>query len=395
MRLDESISPRRWQREALARWSPTRSGIAKVVTGGGKTVFAYLCLENFFDHHPDGRAVIVVPTVALLDQWFVDIADATDISEAEIACYSGESHPKHPEKINIIVLNSARKLGAELAEGCPTMLVVDECHRAGSPENSLALVGDHQATLGLSATPERNLDDGFEEHLTPILGSIVYSYDYADARADGVIVEFALVNVEIAVSPDEALQLPGVRNRTASLENRSPRGGGSRRKPDATAVVRATEAATRVPWAVKLALMHRDERVIIFHERVESLKRIVKLLQKYGQNSVAYHSKLSPAHRRDNLRLFRNGVVNVLATCRALDEGTNVPEANVAIVAHSTSSTRQRIQRLGRVLRPAKGKAHASVFTLYAGEEEAKRLSNEAAGLQGVAKTLWKKGAVR
>jgi superfamily II DNA or RNA helicase len=150
-----------------------------------------------------------------------------------------------------------------------------------------------------------------------------------------------------------------------------------------------------VPWAVKLALAHQGERIIIFHERVESLNRIIALLAQHGQNSVAYHSQLSEYHRRDNLRLFRRGMVDVLVTCRALDEGANVPEANIAIVARSTSSTRQRIQRLGRVLRPANGKNAATVFTLYAGEEERDGLALEAEGLEGVARVVWKRGTVQ
>ena len=151
----------------------------------------------------------------------------------------------------------------------------------------------------------------------------------------------------------------------------------------------------RIPWAVKLALRHRDERVIIFHERVASLGRITDLLSKFGQNSVVYHSRLSESHRRDNLRLFRRGMVNMLVTCRALDEGANVPEANVAIIAHSTSSTRQRIQRIGRVLRPAPGKSHTVIYTLYAGKDQQTRLAEEAAGLEGVAEVVWKRGAVQ
>ena len=126
-----------------------------------------------------------------------------------------------------------------------------------------------------------------------------------------------------------------------------------------------------------------------------SLNRIVELLARYGQNAVAYHSHLSEPHRRDNLRLFRRGMVNVLVTCRALDEGTNVPEANVAVVARSTSSTRQRIQRLGRVLRPAANKIAATVYTLFTGEDERDRLAEEEQELEGVARIIWKRGVLK
>ena len=162
-----------------------------------------------------------------------------------------------------------------------------------------------------------------------------------------------------------------------------------------TNLVRSAESTLRIPWAAKLALAHRTERVIIFHERVACLGRINALLSHYEQNAVAYHSRLSEAHRRDNLRLFRRGIVNVLVTCRALDEGANVPEANVAIIAQSTTSTRQRIQRLGRVLRPAPEKTHALVYTLFSGSEQRARLAREAGDMEGIGEVMWKRGAIQ
>ena len=152
MNVIPKIRPRRWQQEALKCWARDLRGVARVVTGGGKTVFAYLCIEEFLKRFPDGRVVIVVPTIALLDQWFVDICDSMDVLEEQIACYSGESHPDCPGKINILVLNTARRAGPEISEGTdqPTILIVDECHRAGSPENALALqgIGDVSAARG-------------------------------------------------------------------------------------------------------------------------------------------------------------------------------------------------------------------------------------------------------
>ena len=70
-----------------------------------------------------------------------------------------------------------------------------------------------------------------------------------------------------------------------------------------------------------------------------------------------------------------------MVTCRALDEGINVPETDVAIVASSTGSVRQRIQRLGRVLRPAPGKQRARIYTIYVSKPEEERLIKEAGKL--------------
>ena len=397
MQLEGSIVPRRWQIEALEVWAKELRGIVRVVTGGGKTVFSYLCLERFFSEYSDGRAIIVVPTLALLDQWFVDICDATDLDESDVACYSGGSRPEKPNLINILVINTARQVSKELSGSGPTILIVDECHRTGAIENSRALEGCHEATLGLSATPERESDEGFELRIVPALGPIIYAYDYREARTDGVIVDFDLINVEIGFNADDLNRLPILYGKRDDLVRRhgAPSDSERLRKVASRKITSSAEHAVRIPWSVKLALHHHGERVIIFHERVAPLEKITSLLSELGQNSVAYHSRLSESHRRDNLRLFRRGMVSMLVTCRALDEGANVPEANVAIVAQSTSSTRQRIQRLGRVLRPALGKKHAMVYTLYTGKEHRARLADEAAGLEGVAEVVWKRGAVQ
>ena len=378
-------------------WVKELRGVVRVVTGGGKTVFSYLCLQRFFEEYPGGRAIIVVPTLALLDQWFVDMCDATDLDESQVACYSGGLQSKTPARVNIIVLNTARSMSRKLSELGPSILVVDECHRSGAIENSRALHGSHEATLGLSATPKRDADRRFETRIAPILGPIIYAYGYREAKADGVIVDFNLINVDITLGTSGQERMPSLSGNGNLLK------GGDSRSSEAiacdenssTAVVRSVESTLRIPWAAKLALDHRSERVIIFHERVVCLGKISALLSHYNQNAVAYHSQLSESHRRDNLRLFRRGVVNVLVTCRALDEGANVPEANVAIIAHSTKSTRQRIQRLGRVLRPAPGKFHALVYTLFTGQEQRTRLVREATSLEGIGEVVWKRGAIQ
>ena len=387
MKLNRTIIPRRWQVEAIEHWARNQRGIARVITGGGKTVFAYLCLERFFERYPDGRAIIVVPTLALLDQWYVDICDSTNSSASEVVCYSGSVRPKTPARINIVVINTARHISQKLCGCGSTILIVDECHRAGAVENSRALEGNHKATLGLSATPERESDGGFESRIVPSLGPIIYVYDYPQAKSDNVIVDFNLVNIGIELEQNDVDRVLSFSNAKYG-QSKEP----VRRDVAARETVVFAEYAMRIPWAVKLALQHRQERVIIFHERVASLATISNLLAEYGQNSVTYHSRLSEAHRRDNLRLFRTGMVNMLITCRALDEGANVPEANVAIIAQSTSSTRQRIQRLGRVLRPATGKDNAVVYTLYSGADQRNRLAAEAASLEGIASVIWKQG---
>lgn len=76
---------------------------------------------------------------------------------------------------------------------------------------------------------------------------------------------------------------------------------------------------------------------------------------------------------------FAAGEVTVLATSRVLNEGVDIPEAEVAIIVSGTSTVRESVQRLGRILRPRVNK-QAVLYELIAegtGEERASERRRE------------------
>ncbi len=389
------FAPRPWQEQALDRWLRRgMRGVVSVVTGGGKTVFAFLCMREFRKQHPEGRVVVLVPTMTLLDQWYVGLQHEFCVPSEDIACFSSQEKPRRPRAVNVLVINTARRKVHEHFRDSETFLVVDECHRAGSPENAKALQGQFAATLGLSATPHREYDSGFEDYVVPALGPVVFEYTYTSARRDGVVTPFDLVNVEVTMLPHEQEQYDRFTKRASILLRRM------RAKPSASleeqmkrvlqrrAAISAN-AIMRLPVAARLVEENRGARTIVFHERISSAESLSETLRQRHHSVCLYHSKIGPEVRRDNLRLFRRGVFDVLISCRALDEGMNVPETTVAIIASSTASSRQRIQRLGRVLRPVRDKEKALIYTLYATDQEHARLNNEATDLEGVARVEW------
>jgi len=352
---------------------------------------------EFRREYPQGRFIILVPTVALLDQWYVSLREDLGVSEDSIACFSGEEKPKEPSLVNLIVLNTAREVAPAIAQQYDTFLIVDECHRAGSPVNSRALAGPHRATLGLSATPEREYDDGFSDHMEPALGPIIYEYDYAEAYRDKVISQFGLINIRVALLADEQHEFDRLSRSIARGAGRTECSqhdeGRLKRLLQQRSAVCAL-AAMRIPVAAKLVDQHRGERTIVFHERIGKANVLRRILSERNHSVAVYHSGIGPHVRRDNLRLYRHGVFDVLVTCRALDEGMNVPETAVAVLASSTASLRQRIQRLGRVLRPAPGKDTAVIYTVYASDQEERRLLSEARHLVGVTDVRWQRGSL-
>lgn len=391
-------SPRRWQAEALHLWLQRRRGVVSVVTGGGKTMFALQCFQAARAEVPDLRLAVIVPTLALLDQWVVALQLDLGLPEADTATYSGEGKADTPRLGNVLVINTARELLASVVQSGRWMLVVDECHRAGSAENARALEGEFVAVLGLSATPERQFDDGFARFIEPRLGPVIFEYDYASARIDGVIAPFEVHNIRFPLTEAEQERYDAVTRRIRRYARYAGEDRGSKESsPMVEALLRqrarvSIAAQWRIPTAIA-ALRGLTGKAIVFHERIAAAEEIAAVLNKGDRRPTTYHSKIYGPTRRERLRLFRLGVYDTLVTCRSLDEGLNVPDASIAVIVASTSSRRQRIQRLGRVLRVADAAKRAIVVTLYATPVEERHLRLEEARLVDVAAVRWYEAA--
>jgi superfamily II DNA or RNA helicase len=378
----------------LETWlSQNKRGIAQVVTGGGKTIFAGLCAQEFLKSSNASNIFILVPTVALADQWRDSLIQEFNYESSTIAVFGGGKRPPMFLRFNVMVANTARRLLPTVSDQRKSnaFLIVDECHRFGSVQNAKSLEGAWAATLGLSATPEREHDEYFEEVIAPKLGPIFYTYEYMEAGKDEVIVPFDLVNIQVPMTSDEQSEYDALSKKVGFLFGKLQSGLDVQAAFQSALIARArvsNNASLRVPVAVRVLDQHRRERSIVFHESISEAEHICRMLGKRGHRVATYHSKHSQDVRDQNLTLFKRGTIDTLITCRALDEGVNIPEARVAVIASSTSSLRQRIQRLGRVLRPFPGKTSATIYTLFCTESERERLLQEEKRI-GARKILW------
>ena len=379
---------RPWQVEALYRWNGASDrGIAQVVTGGGKTRLALACIASWM-HFPDDHCLILVPTIALQDQWVIALEDDLRVQRDEISVWGEKDNAGL--RFHVMVINTARSKAAEVEKQAKRLLLIaDECHRYASQENSKALAIRTDASLGLTATAEREFDDGLDSVLIPALGDIIFDYSLTDATRDGVVNQFELINIQVPLAASEEEEIARLSKAIGRASST-----GEDEKAKMLAIKRAgvsKRAASRLPVTVRIAEEHPNASVLIFHEDIESAELITQVLQKRGTPALAYHSKIAPEVRRDNLRLFASGNVPVLVSCRALDEGVDLPNVSVAIVAAATSSQRQRVQRLGRALRKVEGKPTAAIYTLYATSSEGAHLRIESERLSDVAMVSWRR----
>jgi superfamily II DNA or RNA helicase len=378
---------REWQKTALNLWIENKfHGIVEVATAGGKTFFALQCINEWLKVNPDGKVLIIVPTTALQDQWYLSISEELNIQEDNICTW--------PEKYNsqvqfhIMVVNTARSKAKVIKTlSKKVFLIADECHRYASTENSAALSISADATLGLTATADREFDDGLDSVLIPNLGKVIYEYTISEARKDGVVSEFEINNVKVPFMPSESVEYNKLTRRLAQAFSKN-----DQEKIIQLSRLRAkvsSNGQSRIPVAASLVEQNIGKRIIVFHEEIEKAEIILDILFKRGRSVAIYHSKLAAETRRDNLKLFRKGMIEILVCCRALDEGVDVPESEVAIIAASTSSNRQRIQRMGRVIRIHTSKDIAKIYTIYITEREEEKLKLEEQELSSIAKFKW------
>ena len=101
----------------------------KVVTGGGKTVFAIHCLKKYLEEEPDKTILIVVPSIALLDQWYEGIS--LNFDSKDIALNGGGEQIEQISKVCITTIDSLKNIINKI-DPENTLLIVDECHKIGT-----------------------------------------------------------------------------------------------------------------------------------------------------------------------------------------------------------------------------------------------------------------------
>ena len=368
---------REWQENAFPLWWARKRGIIKVVTGGGKTVFAVHCLKKYLEEEPDKTILIVVPSIALLDQWYEEIS--LNFDSKDIALNGGGEQIEQISKVCITTIDSLKNI-INKVDPENTLLIVDECHKIGTEKRGEMLTGNWHATLGLSATPERDYDDNFYIIIKKILGDIIFDYDYIDAREDEVIVNFKLLYAYAEMTKDEEEKY---KKFTKSIQRRAATIGGNNMNDYPLKMLIFNRARmvknskNRIPFGVELLQKHKRESWIVFTENKKQAKEFNKIINTKGYKSAIYNTDLDNAEREENLNNFKNSNLNVLVSCTALDEGFDMPEADGAMILSASSSKRQRIQRMGRVLRITANKENALIVTVYSSNTEYIKLKEE------------------
>ena len=354
----KTVKLRSYQKAALKAWENNdKRGIIVLPTGAGKTRIALAAIALV-----SAPTLVVVPTLELMDQWEKRLSR---FFTCKIGRFGGGK--RNLEVLTIATYDSAYIYAEKL--GNKFMLIIfDEVHHLPSPGyRQIAELNAAPYRLGLTATPER--EDGLHADLPLLVGPIVYRLSPRHL-AGRYLADFDVVKIRVKLKEDEKeryralmekyrkyLESRGIKLRSVrdfeKLVMKSGLDGEAREALLAWREARkiAFNASQKIEALKEILAKHRGDRVIIFAENNEVV-RMISL--RFLIPEITY--KTGGEERKAIMEKFRKGEINAVVTSRVLEEGVDVPEANVAVVLSGTGSRREFIQRLGRILRPKKGK---------------------------------------
>lgn len=318
-------------------------GIIEACTGSGKTILGITLINNNLTK----KVLVVVPTVVLQEQWKEEIIKHTCIVPGLV----GNGH-KDERHITVAIVNSIREMELKY-----DILILDECHRFLSDENKKFLINNKfEKIMALSATVERQ--DGKTYEFLNL--NKIFQYTQRDAILNKDISGYKLINTDINFTEDEQMRYNAADNIVKEImplfKNDIKAVFSAGFHPLKTRLRRAiiqrktivNNAENKIKKTIELVQLHSQDKIIIFCELIKTANQIKKDLEKLQIKSVMYHSK---DKNKDNIEKFRTNEVRILIAVKSLDEGLNVPDANIGIIVAGNSSARQIIQRIGRLLR--------------------------------------------
>ena len=363
------MTPYAHQTAALQAWVNAKwRGVVVLPTAAGKTYLAQLAMEAV-----PRSALITVPTLDLMHQWYAHLEAA--FPGVEVGLLGGGSRDRSP--ILVATYDSAA-IHAESLGNQYGLLICDECRHLPSDFNRvIAEYAIAPYRLGLTATPDRA--DGRHSDLATLLGPVVY-HKTPEELSGHTLAPYRVEQIKVSLSEAERDRYESrIQQRNQFLQQKniwlssaqgwqrfvqaSARSQAGRRAMLAHREAKAIALGTEGKLAVLEALLaqHFPNRTLIFTNDNATVYRIS---QDFLIPAITHQTAVKERHQV--LQAFKDGTYPALVVSHVLNEGVDVPEAGIAILLSGSGSTREYIQRLGRILRKGHRDKQAILYEVIA-----------------------------
>jgi superfamily II DNA or RNA helicase len=356
--LESNVVLRDYQNQALDAWVVNGNrGVIILPTGSGKTLVGIKAISLL-----NTSTLVVAPTLDLVDQWRIRLKKAF---KTEVGVLGGGEWDI--KALTVSTYDSAYihadKLGNRFG-----LLIFDEVHHLpATGYRNIAEMFASPYRMGLTATFER--EDGLHGELNRLVGGKVYEKRVKELTGTHLS-PFRLEKIVVGLTEDEQEEYEKnqkIFSNYLARINLTIRGPADFQK----LVMRSG----RDPGARK-ALLARNKARDIAYNSISKIGKLSEILEKHNESKIfifTEHNKLvhqisrdfmipavtyrtTAKERRETLDRFRSGMYKAVVTSKVLDEGIDVPDADVGIILSGTGSERAFIQRLGRILRRKEGK---------------------------------------
>jgi superfamily II DNA or RNA helicase len=359
------ISLRDYQQKALDMWIKAgKRGCVVLPTGSGKTIIGVKAIEVI-----NSASLVIVPTIDLMDQWtsvlskyfnnikIGNLGGGLDDIQAITVCTYDSAYIRAPN------------IGNKFA-----LIIFDEVHHLAAPGyRSIAEQFASPFRLGLTATIERE-DNLHKDFPRLVGGGIVFEAHPSDLAKNKHLSSFEIERRHVDMLPEEVEEY---KKNFAIYQTSLMKMGLKMNYSDSFRKLIMISGKSSVARQAVLARNKAMDIALNSKSKIEELREI--LSENKGRKTIIFtqHNKLvykisnqflipfityksTKAERQDALQGLKDGKYTALVTSKVLDEGVDVPDAEIGIILSGTGSSREFIQRLGRLLRPkpfSKGKA--------------------------------------
>ncbi|MHA2329642.1 MAG: DEAD/DEAH box helicase, partial [Candidatus Hodarchaeales archaeon] len=349
----QSYALRSYQQTAMKKWIDNHHfGTIQLPTGAGKTVIGIDAIR-----YVNERTLILVPSLALVDQWVDQISKFLSIPITQIGIFNGEKKAFRGYHVVISTyqllsqyLQDFHDFENENANGVSReqsvvedtigyftekfgLLIADESHHIQAETfRHIALDLEIPRRMALSATIEKSIHSSL---VIATMGPIIHKVGYGLLAREGFIAPIYYRRIHIPLTEDEK----------GYLNQKGKRAYGKV----------AREAKNKLIAIKKLLEAPITSQTLVFTSRIKHAMKIHSYLKEYNIESTVLtgDTVLNDRELTHILDQFREGKIKILVLVKMLNEGFDAPADSIIIVS-GTRNRREQIQRFGRATRPGK-----------------------------------------
>ena len=399
--------PMRYQLDAYYSWVENgRTGILAMATGTGKTITALNCLLKDYDKTNSYKTIIVVPSKYLAGQWEAEVRkfkfyeniirfDSTNTKKRfEIENLNTLLLLEDHNATNFVIITTYASFSrlVQLFKTIPeeTVLIADEAHRIGAENTSIEFEKTKiSRKIGLSATPQRFFSTVETQRIENIFNDrspYIASYTLSSAIKDGRLAIYSYYPKVVFLNEVE-------REKYNDLSKKIIKFNGNNNEPGQSGDGSVLEALLRLRKQIVDKCQNKISAfTLVAQNHIEvhgNLRYCIAYTAKGNSEddqsivdtvcnemsavlpniSIAQYTSTaefsSDEELGNKMRAFVNGDIQTLVAMKMLDEGVDIPRAEVGILGTSSRDPREFIQRLGRLLRKHPDKQLAYIYDLF------------------------------